>query len=242
MATLFRVDLVCAGRVEKEPTGPRHPEVRTMKLVHRSILPLALVLAIALPSSLWAQGRGNARGHDKNKDKHEQVLVIDRDRDDRDDRNPNVRNRDDRDDRIVRDWFHRNRNDRDVRNRNDRDDRVRDWFRRDRDDRGRNDRERFFLRDRGRTIILYDDDLFWYPIRNGSGPSFCRSGAGHPVWGLEWCLDKGYGIGRPGMWFLRGDDLFLRDGNRVLVLRNRADDADRAFWGAVVNQLLALVN
>lgn len=217
MATLFRVDLVCAGRVEKEPTGPRHPEVRTMKLVHRSILPLALVLAIALPSSLWAQSRGNARGHDKNKDKHEQVRVIDRDRDDRDDRNPNVRNRDDREDRIVR-----------------------DWFRRDRDD--RNDRERFFLRDRGRTIILYDDDLFWYPIRNGSGPSFCRSGAGHPVWGLEWCLDKGYGIGRPGMWFLRGDDLFLRDGNRVLVLRNRADDADRAFWGAVVNQLLALVN
>lgn len=188
-----------------------------MKLVHRSILPLALVLAIALPSSLWAQSRGNARGHDKNKDKHEQVRVIDRDRDDRDDRNPNVRNRDDREDRIVR-----------------------DWFRRDRDD--RNDRERFFLRDRGRTIILYDDDLFWYPIRNGSGPSFCRSGAGHPVWGLEWCLDKGYGIGRPGMWFLRGDDLFLRDGNRVLVLRNRADDADRAFWGAVVNQLLALVN
>ena len=195
-----------------------------MILVHRWILPLALVLAIALPSSLLAQGRGNARGHDKNKEKDQQVRVIDRDRDDRD-RND------------------RNRNDRDVRNRNDRDDRVvRNWFRRDRDDRDRNDRERFFLRDRGRTIILYDDDLFWYPVRNGSGPSFCRSGAGHPVWGLEWCLDKGYGIGRSGTWFLRGDDLFLRDGNRVIVLRNRADEADRAFWGAVVNQLLALVN
>ena len=198
-----------------------------MMHVHRWILPLALVLAIALPSSLWAQGRGNARGHDKNKDKDQQVRVIDRDRDDRD---RDDRNRNDRDGR-------------DIRNRNDRDDRiVRNWFRRDRDDRDRNDRERFYLRDRGRTVILYDDDLFWYPVRNGSGPSFCRSGAGHPVWGLEWCLDKGYGIGRPGMWFLRGDDLFLRDSNRVIVLRNRADDADRAFWGAVVSQLLALVN
>lgn len=200
-----------------------------MKHVYRWILPLALALAIALPSSLSAQGRGNARGHDKNKDKHEQVRVIVRDDDDRN-RNDGIRDdRDDRDDRIRivrggdrRDWDYRN------------------WFRRDRDD--RNDRQRFFLRDRGRTVILYDDDLFWYPIRNGSGPSFCRSGAGHPVWGLEWCLDKGYGIGTSGTWFLRGDDLFLRDGNRVIVLRNRADEADRTFWGAVVGQLLALVD
>ena len=205
-----------------------------MKLFHGSILPLALVLAVALPSSLLAQGRGNARGHDKNKDK-QQVRVIDRD--DRNDRNRDDRNRDDR-----------NRDDRIRNERNDRDDRddgiriVRDWFRRDRDDRDRNDRERFILRDRGRTIVLYDDDLFWYPVRSGSGPSFCRSGSGHPVWGLDWCLDKGYGIGSSGTWFLRGDDLFLRDGNRMIVLRNRADDADRAFWGAVVGQLLALVN
>ena len=26
-------------------------------------------------------------------------------------------------------------------------------------------------------------------------PSFCRSGAGHPVWGRQWCLDKGFGLG-----------------------------------------------
>lgn len=30
--------------------------------------------------------------------------------------------------------------------------------------------------------------------RNGS-PAFCRSGAGHPVWGRDWCLDKGFGLG-----------------------------------------------
>ena len=28
-------------------------------------------------------------------------------------------------------------------------------------------------------------------------PSFCRSGAGHPVWGRQWCLDKGFGLGTP---------------------------------------------
>lgn len=26
-------------------------------------------------------------------------------------------------------------------------------------------------------------------------PAFCRSGAGHPVFGREWCLDKGFGLG-----------------------------------------------
>ncbi len=29
----------------------------------------------------------------------------------------------------------------------------------------------------------------------GGAPSFCRSGAGHPVWGRDWCLDKGFGLG-----------------------------------------------
>jgi hypothetical protein len=116
----------------------------------------------------------------------------------------------------------------------DRDDDDDDWK-----DHRRSARDRIVLRDRGRTIILFADDLFWFPVRSDSGPSFCRSGAGHPVWGLQWCLDKGFGIGRHGSWFLRGDDLFLRDRNRVIVVRDRAGDADRLFWSAVVGQLLA---
>jgi hypothetical protein len=32
------------------------------------------------------------------------------------------------------------------------------------------------------------------PPRNGA-PAFCRSGEGHPVWGRNWCLDKGFGLG-----------------------------------------------
>lgn len=31
-------------------------------------------------------------------------------------------------------------------------------------------------------------------VRDGA-PSFCRSGEGHPVWGRQWCLDKGFGLG-----------------------------------------------
>lgn len=26
-------------------------------------------------------------------------------------------------------------------------------------------------------------------------PSFCHSGAGHPVWGRQWCVEKGFGLG-----------------------------------------------
>lgn len=106
-------------------------------------------------------------------------------------------------------------------------------------DRGR---DRIILRDGSRTVILDGDDFVWFPVRSDRGPSFCRSGAGHPVFGLQWCLNKGYGIGRPGAVFIRGDDVFLRDRTRVIVLRDRAYDADRAFWSAVAGQVLAWVD
>jgi hypothetical protein len=41
---------------------------------------------------------------------------------------------------------------------------------------------------RWRVGVLDDD------VQSGA-PSFCRSGAGHPVWGREWCIDKGFGLG-----------------------------------------------
>jgi len=31
--------------------------------------------------------------------------------------------------------------------------------------------------------------------RGQGGPAFCRSGAGHPVFGRQWCLEKGFGLG-----------------------------------------------
>lgn len=49
------------------------------------------------------------------------------------------------------------------------------------------------------------------------GPAFCRSGAGHPVFGRSWCVRKGFGLGHD-RWRRSdlGDVLFgrtpLRDG------------------------------
>lgn len=58
----------------------------------------------------------------------------------------------------------------------------------------------------GALLLDLDDDrdigvwkVVTEPDREKSGsPSFCRSGAGHPVWGRQWCIDKGFGLGRDG--------------------------------------------
>lgn len=174
----------------------------------RYVLSLVLGLALVLPASAWAQGRGNARGHEKDA-KQTPVIGQDDDRDEQwDDRNDRGDDRDDRPTVVIRDT------------------------------RG----SIVLRRDGGRTIVLHDEDFRRYPVGSNRGPSFCRSGAGHPVFGVQWCLNKGYGIGQPGSWFLRGDDLFLRGRANVFVLRDRGRDADRAFWGSVVGQLLALVD
>lgn len=37
------------------------------------------------------------------------------------------------------------------------------------------------------------------------GPAFCRSGEGHPVFGRQWCRDKGFGVGSGSVrWEDRG--------------------------------------
>jgi hypothetical protein len=58
---------------------------------------------------------------------------------------------------------------------------------------------------RGDLLVSLNDDRarnlgVWQvaPLNDrvtGGAPSFCRSGAGHPVWGRQWCLDKGFGLG-----------------------------------------------
>ncbi len=41
----------------------------------------------------------------------------------------------------------------------------------------------------------------------GGAPAFCRSGEGHPVWGAEWCVDKGFGLGDGGGLWGRATDV-----------------------------------
>jgi hypothetical protein len=50
-------------------------------------------------------------------------------------------------------------------------------------------------RDVGKWDVIALDDH----VKNGA-PSFCRSGAGHPVYGREWCIEKGFGLGSSGDW------------------------------------------
>jgi hypothetical protein len=48
--------------------------------------------------------------------------------------------------------------------------------------------------DRARNLGVWEVSPLAEPPKQG-GPSFCRSGAGHPVWGRQWCLQKGFGLG-----------------------------------------------
>jgi hypothetical protein len=65
----------------------------------------------------------------------------------------------------------------------------------------------------------YDDD-----VKSGA-PAFCRSGEGHPVWGREWCLDKGFGLGdyrdlRWGRTTDVGDIIFRQEVDRATLARD----------------------
>lgn len=64
--------------------------------------------------------------------------------------------------------------------------------------------------------------------RLGEGaPSFCQSGEGHPNWGRQWCLDKGFGIGvdnsRSGVRWGRNldanDVVFVREPTSATLTR-----------------------
>jgi hypothetical protein len=48
--------------------------------------------------------------------------------------------------------------------------------------------------DRARDLGVWQVSPLNDRVKEGS-PSFCRSGQGHPVWGRQWCLDKGFGLG-----------------------------------------------
>lgn len=90
------------------------------------------------------------------------------------------------------------------------------------------------LNDDGIVLLDLSDDearnLGHWPVRlrdNDAGenregsPAFCRSGEGHPVWGRQWCLDKGFGLGADGDWrWGRADDI------EDVVLRRRVESTD----------------
>lgn len=58
----------------------------------------------------------------------------------------------------------------------------------------------------GVLLVDLDDDRdvgVWKVVKERDrdkkgAPSFCRSGEGHPEWGRQWCVDKGFGLGATG--------------------------------------------
>lgn len=110
-----------------------------------------------------------------------------------------------------------------------------------RDDREvRPDRGRVIFRDRDGRVVIRDRDVDrrYRAAKRGKGPAFCRSGAGHPVHGREWCLEKGFGLGDRGDVFFEDDEVVFWDGDEVVVVRDSRLARDRSVWERVVDAIL----
>jgi hypothetical protein len=103
------------------------------------------------------------------------------------------------------------------------------WYRRnsDRDSRdgGVNDRDRYPVYERRGEIYDRDDRN----VGSRQGPAFCRSGAGHPTKGRQWCYDKGYGL---------GSDRWSRAGWDDVVFRRPDRRYDGRIGGSVLQDIL----
>ena len=170
-----------------------------------TLMAAAAVVAVALPNDGSAQGR-----------------VSPAERNARDAVRGSSRNDDRSEDR--RDGRYENCND--VRNRND--PRCRDNDDRWDDRRDRNDRDDDWYDGRRR-----DNDDRYDTRGKGNGPAFCRSGAGHPVHGRQWCVNKGHGLGGNARWDrVRWDDVIFRRPQRADSRLDRGDLSD--ILGSVV--------
>lgn len=94
--------------------------------------------------------------------------------------------------------------------------------------------------DRARNLGRWDVNVLEPELSSGA-PSFCRSGAGHPVWGRQWCMDKGFGLGdyrdvRWGRTTTVGDIIF----GRTTATGNLAGDALSGLIGTTAFDRLAL--
>jgi hypothetical protein len=99
---------------------------------------------------------------------------------------------------------------------------------------------RVILRDDdGRVIVIREDGIDErFRVRGSRGPAFCRSGAGHPVFGRRWCLEKGFGLGdRDDVFFENGRVIFWDEDTPVIVRDRRFRD-DRSLWERAMDRIL----
>jgi hypothetical protein len=90
---------------------------------------------------------------------------------------------------------------------------------------------------RGKEIIVNrrdDDDTY---EGNGRGPKFCQNGSGHPVHGMAWCHEKGFGRTNDRRILTRRD----RDLDDVIIIdRDRRTRNTRS--GGVLGDILGDIN
>jgi Ni/Co efflux regulator RcnB len=64
-------------------------------------------------------------------------------------------------------------------------------------------------RQRERDRRGQDRDIYRRQQQAGGGPAFCRSGSGHPVFGRQWCREKGFGLGMERRDLGRAGDIII---------------------------------
>ena len=103
--------------------------------------------------------------------------------------------------------------------------------------------------DDGRVSTRRDSDRNTRNARNerGNGPSFCRSGAGHPNFGWQWCRDRGWDRSgtRAVRWEQRSwEDVIFRlprgDRRQTLDQRGLADVLGDVVFGRIDTRRRAL--
>ncbi|MEX2582576.1 MAG: hypothetical protein WD766_04855 [Gemmatimonadota bacterium] len=70
---------------------------------------------------------------------------------------------------------------------------------------------------------------------SGEGPPFCRNGQGHPVFGRDWCYERGFGLGaRDIRWDDRGWEDVIFGGQQ----RQRSGSLDRGGLADVLGDVI----
>lgn len=110
-------------------------------------------------------------------------------------------------------------------------DRINDRYYDDRYDRDRYNDRRYDYRYDDRYYDGYD----WRRWRDSNTPAFCRSGSGHPVYGRQWCRDRGFDLGHDRWDRYSWGDIILRSPRD-----RRYDRYDYSFGRSVLGDILGL--
>lgn len=117
----------------------------------------------------------------------------------------------------------------------DRDDARRERAERDRDGDDRRVGQRKDVEEPGRVVNRRGGERYERNER-GNGPSFCRSGRGHPVFGWDWCRERGWD--RSGSSAVRWEQRSWEDVVFRIPRGERRETLDRRGLGDVLGDIV----